>query len=48
MIISSEIVTKASQEVIDSVEKDLEKEQNRSISSLLHEEETTNTETTDI
>lgn len=48
MIISSEIVTKASQEVIDSVEKDLEKEQNRSISSLLHEEETETTEATDI
>lgn len=48
MIISSEIVTKASQEVIDSIEKDLEQEQNRSISSLLNEQETKTTETTDI
>lgn len=45
-IVSSELKIKASQEVLDSVQEDLEKEQRRSIGSLIHEqeEESENTE----
>lgn len=38
-IVSSELKVKASQELLDSIKEDLEKEQRRSIGSLIHEQE---------